>query len=257
MRSENKGPKYSSDKNKTLINTENISAGIKNTGGKLKEDFNLLKKSTGKLGKDISAKTSFMDKSCIFIVIGVVFFLFTAIFSINFAAKSKMNTAFDRYFEALDSDLIYNGVYLEEVNIGGLTKEQAVKKGNADYAGRRLEREFTLKYGNYSKDVTYDDLGGEYDIESSVNEAYKLGRSGSKSARVEYAQNLEDRREYLVPNFTIDNNKMKTTLEEIAAEVNGSVITNAEMDVDRLMEIFEKYMLTNQSSIDIYIPVKS
>lgn len=256
MRSRSKEPKHSSDKSKA-INTEAVTAGIKNTGKKLKEDISLIKNSTGKMGKDISAKTSGINRGYIFLGIGVLFFLCTAVFSINFAVNSKMNTAFDRYYEALDSDLIYNGIYLEEVNIGGLTKEQAVRKGNNDYAGARLEREFTLVYGNYSKNVTYDDLGGSYDIESSVNEAYKIGRSGSKSARVEFAQNLEDTREYLVPNFTIDDDKMRTTLEEIASEVNGSVITNSEMDVDRLMEIFEKYMLTNQSNIDIYIPVKS
>lgn len=257
MRSRSKEPKHGSDKSKATINTEAFSKSIKNTGKKLSGDISSIKNSTEKLSKELSAKTSGINRWYIILGIGVVFFFFTAVFSVNFAVNSKINTAVDRYYEALDSDLIYNGIYLEEVNIGGLTKEQAVRKGNTDYAGTRLKREFTLRYGNYSKNVTYDELGGSYDIESSVNEAYKIDRSGSKSARVEFAQNLEDTREYLVPDFTVDNDKMRATLEEIASEVNGSVITNSEMDVDRLMEIFENYMLTNQSDIDIYIPVKS
>lgn len=246
-----KEPKQDSDKSKE-INIKIVSEYVKNAGKRLSEDFNLLKK----FGKEFSAKISGINKGYIILGACVVIFAVTAVFSVNFAVNSRANASIERYFEALDSDLIYNGVYLEEVNIGGLTKEQAVRKGITDYAGERLSREFTLKYGNYSRTVNYDDLGGVYDIESAVNEAYKIGRSGTKAARVQFAQNLEDTREYLVPNFTIDMDKMRSTLEEIASEVNGTVIINSEMDVDRLMDTLEDDLLTNQRELEIYIPVK-
>ena len=221
-----------------------------------KDKISDIKESVKKSAEKAGERGSKLDKTTVLIGAGLVFFLITAVISVNFAVNSKADTSVDVYYEALDSDLIYNGVYLEEVNIGGLTKEQAIKKGNTDYAGLRQARSFTLMYGRYAKDVTYGELGAEYDIKSAVNDAYKIGRSGSKLERVAFAKNLEDTREYLVPLPSVNKGKMKETLESIAEEVNGNIITDGEMDIDRLMEMFEEYIMTNQSDMNIYIPVK-
>lgn len=254
MRSKKREPKHGAAENKKIMSVDAslITDSIKNTSKKINSSINSIKNSEN--NKDKSYKQTL---GYITLGIGAAFFLVTSVLSINFAVNSKVDTAIDTAFEALDSDLIYNGVFIEEVNISGLTKEQAIRRGNSDYAGPRLQRTFTIAYGNYSKDVTYEDLGGSYNIKSTVNEAYKLGRSGSKASRIEFTDNLERRKEYLVSSLSIDKSKMRKTLEEIAKEVEGPVLTNAEMDIDTMMETIEKSMLIGEKDIVFNIALKA
>lgn len=206
--------------------------------------------------KKISTNLKGIKKEAILLSAGIAILVVTSIFSVSFAINSKISTAINTAYEALDSDLIYNGVYIEEVNIGGLTKEQAIRRGTDEYAGRRLNRTFTLSYGTYAKEVTYEDLGGSYDIEKTVNEAYKLGRNGSKEKRIEYTDNLENRREYLVSSLDIDKNKMKSTLKEIANEVEALDNVPGEVDIDTMMEFIEENMRIGQDDLEFNIAFK-
>ncbi|MDO4299782.1 MAG: peptidoglycan binding domain-containing protein [Clostridia bacterium] len=259
MRSKIKGPKHGSDtnNNQIQINTKAIANGIKSTGKKIDNSLNSIKISAENPGEQLSGKTPKFNKGYAFFGIGIAFLLAASIFSVSFAVNSKMNTAVDTAFEALDSNLIYNGIFIEEVNISGLTKEQAIRRASKDYAGRRLARSFTIAFGDYSKDVTYEDLGGRYNIEATVNEAYKMGRSGSKASRIAFADNLENKREYLVSSLSIDKSKMKSKLREIADEIKNSGISNSEADVYAIMDHLEKSMLIGEEDIIYNIPVKS
>ncbi len=197
-----------------------------------------------------------ISKDYILLGAAAVFFCITAALSINYAVNSTANASIDTAYEALDSELIYNGIYLEEVSIGGLTKEQAIAKGTSDYAGRRLSKSFTLSYDNYKKVVTYEDLGAAYDIKGAVNDAYKLGRTGTKASRISYTKNIEDRNEFLTPEFTIDKSKLKSLLNDVADEINGTVILNGEMDVDRMADRLEDSMLVSDSDTIFEISTK-
>ena len=258
MRSKHKEPKHGSNNKKSVsIKTEIIAESLKNTGEKINNNLNNIKNNAENLGKDLVKKSDGLNKGYVFLGIGVAFFLVTSILSINFAVNSKINTAINTAYEALDTNLIYNGIFIEEVNISGLTKEQAIRRGISDYAGPRLSRTITITYGSYSKDLTYEDLGGSYDIESTVNEAYKLGRSGSKAKRLETTDNLENRREYLVSSLSIDKGKMKSTLKEIAKEVEPLNHSNSKMDIDSMADAIEHDMLIGQEDIEFNISFKS
>ena len=50
---------------------------------------------------------------------------------------------------------------------------------------------------------------------------------------------------------------MRKTLEEIAKEVDGPVLTNAEMDIDTMMETIEKSMLIGEKDIVFNIALKA
>lgn len=213
-------------------------------------------KSTGGNLKNIINEAKGTKKELTFLGVSAAILVITSIFSVSFAINSKIGTAINTAYEALDSDLIYNGVFIEDVNISGLTKEQAIRRGTAEYAGRRLGRTFTISYGTYSKDVTYEDLGGSYDIEKTVDEAYKLGRSGSKEKRIEFTNNLEDRREYLVSSLEIDESKMKSTLNEIAKEVEALDNVPGKVDIDTMMNFIEENMRIGQEDLEFNIAFK-
>lgn len=213
-------------------------------------------KKTNERIKNIFNNIKGTKKECIFLGVGVAFFAVTSVLSVSFAINSKMDTAINTAYEALDSNLIYNGIFIEEVNISGLTKEQAIRRATDQYAGRRLGRTFTLTCGTYSKDVTYEDLGGSYNIKKTVDEAYKLGRSGSKKKRIEFANNLEDRKEYLVSGLDIDKSKMKDTLKEIAKEVETLYNVPGKVDIDTMADFLWENMRTGQDNIEFSIAFK-
>ena len=146
---------------------------------------------------------------------GIAILAVTSVLSVRFALKSNLNSAIDTAYEALDSDLIYDGVYIEEVNIGGLTKEQALERAEKDYAGPRLDKYFTIQAGSYSKDVSYTDLGASFDFSDTIEEAFRLGRNGSKAKRIENAEALSERPEYLVTAIKVDKSKIKSALKDI------------------------------------------
>lgn len=248
MRSKIKGPKHGAKTEEKIlpVNTKEMTDNLKDKTSDLKDKTSALVKNTKSFNKEY-----------VLLGLGVAFFLVTSIFSVRFAINSKINTAIDTAFEALDSNLIYNGVYIEEVNIGGLTKEQAIQRGISEYAGRRLAKTLTLCYGTYSKDLTYADLGAEYDIKSTVNEAYKIGRSGSKSARIEKADALETRHEYLVSIISINKNKMKDTLKEVAKEFEALNPSGSEVDIDKMANTLEKDMLIGLKDTEYNVVFKS
>lgn len=180
---------------------------------------------------------------------GIVILMITAALSVNFAVNSNLNSAIDTAYEALDSDLIYDGVYIEEVNIGGLTKEQALERAEKDYAGPRLDKYFTIQAGAYTRDVSYTELGASFDFKDTIDEAYKLGRSGDKAKRIENAEALSERPEYLVTTITVNKGKIKSVLKDIEKEIKEAGAAQGKMDIDILADNLEKNMLLGQSDI--------
>ncbi len=180
---------------------------------------------------------------------GIVILMITSALSVNFAFNSNLNSAIDTAYEALDSDLIYDGVYIEEVNIGGLTKEQALERAEKDYAGPRLDKYFTIQAGAYSKDLSYTDLGASFDFSDTIDQAYKLGRSGNKAKRIEAAEALSERPEYLVTAITVDKGKIKSVLKDVEKEIKEAGAAQGKMKIDILADNIEKQMLLGQSDI--------
>lgn len=224
MRSKSKGPKHiSSEKSEKNI--------IPDISKNLKAKFNI--------------SNSYVPYIC-----GIAVLTVTTAFSLNFAFGSQWNAAVDNAYAAIDSNLIYNGVFVEEVNISNITKEQATRRVNELYVAPRLAKSFTITYGDYSKDVTYADLGGKYDVKSVVNEAYSLGRSGSKEARIVNMEQLSNSNEFLVPDFDINKSKLKNTINSIAKEIEEMYPDKGKVSTDGMIDDIEKNMLIGISDID-------
>lgn len=80
--------------------------------------------------------------------------------------------------EETETDTIYEGIYLDNISIGGMTAGEA-KTQYESYLDtlRNVTVEFDLEDENYS--VPMAELGLEADIDSAVEEAYEYGRRGN------------------------------------------------------------------------------
>ena len=93
--------------------------------------------------------------------------------------------------EAKDKDHIENGVYLEEINASGMSKEEAIDAVN-ETVEQRLSKTITLiGVGNSEVPVQVSELGLVWTNPGIVTEAVSLGKSGNIVKRYKELKNLE------------------------------------------------------------------
>lgn len=131
----------------------------------------------------------------VFTCVLAVVVLFVA-FSVN-AYKEDAGTE--------QSQEIVKSVSVNDINLGGMTKDDA-KSALEEYASATLNRVLTVKIGSKIYKKTYEELGYEFSINDTVQEAYSYGRSGNK---IEDAKDIYGLNENNI-NLSKNINKKKT-----------------------------------------------
>ena len=88
------------------------------------------------------------------------------LFSTIFAIINSMNNR------------IISGIYLQGIDISGMTKEQAETKFK-ELIDTVLQKKIVLKYGEIENIINLSDLGVSYQIDEAINEACNLGRTSN------------------------------------------------------------------------------
>ena len=88
------------------------------------------------------------------------------------------------------SDEIAMGVYVEEVNVSGMTKEEA-KAAVEEYVAGKAQEKITLAVGEEELNVSREDLGVAWNNEEVLDEALGLGKSGNLIRRYKALKDLE------------------------------------------------------------------
>ena len=84
--------------------------------------------------------------------------------------------------KAEEQELIEDGVYIGNVNVGGMTEDQA-RSAVEEYVSGLLPTEFTLKGETGSIEMTAEDMGVYADADSAVEEAVLVGHASQWEAR--------------------------------------------------------------------------
>ena len=80
------------------------------------------------------------------------------------------------YFVNFRKDTIQSGVYIKEVNVSGLTKEEA-KKQVENYLKEVMSDHIILDYNENEYYVGVEQIEADFNVESAVEYAYQIGRS--------------------------------------------------------------------------------
>ena len=141
------------------------------------------------------------------------------------------------------SDEIAMGVYAEEVNLSGLTKEEAKDAINA-YVSEKAEEKITLTIGDEKLDVTRESLGVSWKNEEVVEEALNLGKSGNLIKRYKALKDLQFDNKVYDLEYTADTELIQTVVTEKCTKYNqkatnvglkktdsGFVVVNGEQGV--------------------------
>lgn len=82
------------------------------------------------------------------------------------------------YVAFQNSETITSGVFIKNVNVSGMTKEEA-KNAVTNYLNENMADNLTLKYSNYEYNVAIEQIEAKFDVDSAVNYAFNIGRTNS------------------------------------------------------------------------------
>lgn len=116
-----------------------------------------------------------------------------------------------------DDNIICNGVFINTVDVGGMTEAQA-EEAVDQYINDLRERKVKILVDTHEIDVTFDELGYECDVKDSIKEALSLGKSGNFIKRYKEMKDLENENKILPLEITVDKNAVKKVVEEKCTE---------------------------------------
>lgn len=139
-------------------------------------------------------------KTIVMIGIAVCVVLICAIVGINvFANRNK--------------DIICNGVYVNTVDLSGMTKEEAIQ-ALSQYMETVGKKQITVLVDENQVKVPVTELGIDAHIEKVVEEAFAIGKSGNFMKRYKDIKALENETLVLPMPLTLDSGLVKKFVEE-------------------------------------------
>lgn len=117
------------------------------------------------------------------------------------------------------SDEIAMGVYVEEVNVSGMTKEEAKAAVN-EYVMGKTEEKITLSVGDQELNVSRADLGVTWSNQDVIDEAFELGKSGNLIRRYKALKDLEFDNKVYKLDYTADSELIQTVVTEQCTKYN-------------------------------------
>ncbi len=137
-------------------------------------------------------------------------------------------------FRDTDDGLILKGVKVAGINLGGMTKKEAIEVLESQVGDSYSQNIMTVKVLEESTLITPADSGAKLDVEAAVDAAYAIGRTGSAS------QKSKDKRTAsrtgivvdIIPCLNLDEPMIRKILENLG-ENYSSTLTDSSVHVER------------------------
>ena len=158
----------------------------------------------------IKTKSTITNKKrvyCLFATF-VVLLLFA---SIAFSISAHKELSYKYY---------YKGIYIDSVDISGLTKEQAKKNLEYEFSKNCRSEAISLLYGEKVWKIPLKSINYQYDFEGTLNYAYKVGHEGSLMERLRTIKSLKSTPINLIVPGKFDNTKIVEKLNIIKKEID-------------------------------------
>ncbi|WP_253199712.1 VanW family protein [Clostridium gasigenes] len=113
---------------------------------------------------------------------------------------------------------VYPGVNVYGVDIGGLTKEEAIKSLNEKLSVNIMDKTLSVTVREKSLDLRYSDLNPSYDVETIATDAVKYGKDGSNFAKNSKIKN--DKSHNIEWKISYDEDKLKEFEDTVKSTVD-------------------------------------
>ena len=126
----------------------------------------------------------------------------------------------------INNEKIINGVSISEIDLSGLSKEEAKTKIENLY-NEKKQKEINFKYAEYETTLNPSVLEVEYNIQKAVDDAYLIGRSNNIIVNnYEILFTLIGKKNIDLE-MTLNEEKTKESIEEIGLNLPGAVVESS------------------------------
>ena len=87
-------------------------------------------------------------------------------------------------YMTLKNQDVYKGVYINGLDVGGMTKSEMISRLNSEFQDKITGLEISLKTDRVTEKTTFAGLKASYQVEEAAGRAYAVGRSGTIFDRI-------------------------------------------------------------------------
>ena len=120
-------------------------------------------------------------------------------------------------YMTLNYDKVYKGVNINNIYVGGLSKSELTSLLEKNYTNKVKTTSLLLKTPKYSETVNYSGIDVRYDVQKVVDQAFKIGRTGSIIDKLYDIFQAGQDQVYLVLPFSYDSGKLNVILDSLKA----------------------------------------
>lgn len=126
---------------------------------------------------------------------------------------------------AAENATIEDGIYIGNVNVGGMTEDQA-RSAVEEYVTGLLDTTFVLQGETGSIKMTAADMGVSADADAAVQEALAVGHAGSLVSRYKAIEDLKTEKMVLDMHLSVDKQETAQKLYESADDLAVGAVDN-------------------------------
>lgn len=123
----------------------------------------------------------------------------------------------------LASSKIYKGIFIENLNISGLSASQAQILLNSHLKALYGNGFITVKYGEQAWNIGMEDISFRFSTDDTLKMAYEMGRTGNVFRRIYSILDLSIKEINLTVSPVFDRNRLQAILESIKGETDKSI----------------------------------
>lgn len=124
------------------------------------------------------------------------------------------------YDNTINTNVIYDGVKIDELDVGGKTKTEALTYIKDQKEVEDTSKAMNLSYEEHSYDISLKDFGYSYNFESAVDEAFEIGRDGNPFERYKIIKDIEKNGKTVALEPNYDRDLVLKVVDKISDEIN-------------------------------------
>jgi vancomycin resistance protein YoaR len=154
----------------------------------------------------------------------------SALIVISIAAMAAYSVSIKGITKDWDNK-IYPGVTVQDVNLGGMTKEEAKDALNKSFNDAIEKKKMPISIGDKQYELIYSDIMPKYDIDGTVEKAYSFGREDGTFKKYMIIKNGDSNKNVIPIDFSYSEEKLKEYEVKLQKEV-AQTAKDASISVD-------------------------
>lgn len=157
------------------------------------------------------------NKSDVLVIFGILLAIVILLVAVVYGTFSIMTEK---------STTIAKGVYIKNIDVSGLTREQAKEKIN-NYISSVIPEEIKLTHNGFETSLSTSQLSIYFNTDEAVNMAYNIGKTGNIFQKNLTILQTRLSKTTIDPGFSIDMDQLKKDLEDISSKLPDKIIESS------------------------------